>query len=76
VGVSKASALETVAERFGTSADDVLAVGDGHNDVEMLEWAGHGVAMGHAPDDLQAVADEVCASIGDDGLADVLRRYA
>lgn len=75
-GVSKASALELVAERAGASAADVLAVGDGHNDLEMLTWAGHGVAMGHAPEDVRDSADEVCAPVAEDGLADVLNRYA
>lgn len=74
-GVSKASALALIAERVGADVADVLAVGDGHNDVEMLTWAGHGVAMGHAPDDVRAIADEVCAPVTDDGLADVLNRY-
>ncbi len=74
-GVSKASGLETVSRRLGLTATDVLAVGDGHNDMEMLAWAGHGVAMGQAPDDVKAVADEVCGSVDDDGLAATLATY-
>ncbi len=46
-GVNKASALEKVARRFGLSAPEVLAFGDGENDVPMLRWAGVGVAMAH-----------------------------
>ena len=48
-GVSKASGLQTVAERLGVDPADVLAIGDGRNDLEMLAWAGRGVAMGQAP---------------------------
>lgn len=75
VGVSKASGLEYVCEVRGYSPEDVLAVGDGRNDIEMLKWAGRGVAMGQAPDEVCAVADAVTGSIDDDGLATELDRY-
>ena len=58
-GVSKASGLEIVCARLDIDPADVLAVGDGFNDVEMLRWAGRGVAMGQAPDEVVAVADDV-----------------
>lgn len=74
-GVSKASGLEFVCERLGVARTDVLAIGDGHNDFEMLEWAGRGVAMGHAPDRVKAIADAVTGSVEDDGLASELLRY-
>ena len=74
-GVSKASGLATVCEKLSVRQADVLAVGDGHNDLEMLAWAGRGVAMGQAPDDVKAIADDVCGTVDEDGLADVLTRY-
>ncbi len=74
-GVSKASGLDVVCERLGLTAADVLAVGDGNNDVEMLQWAGRGVAMGQSPDALKAVADAVTGTIDDDGLAHELTTY-
>ena len=74
-GVSKASGLTYLCDRLGINSADVLAVGDGSNDIEMLKWAGLGVAMGHAPSALLEVADEVTGSIDEDGLVDVLRRY-
>ncbi len=74
-GVSKASGLTYLCDRLGINSADVLAVGDGNNDIEMLKWAGLGVAMGHAPSALLEVADEVTGSIDEDGLVDVLRRY-
>jgi hydroxymethylpyrimidine pyrophosphatase-like HAD family hydrolase len=49
-----------------------VAIGDGRNDIEMLGWAGRGVAMGQAPDEVIAAADEVTASVFDDGAAHVL----
>jgi len=71
-GVSKASALSKVAADLGVDADDVLAIGDGRNDVEMLTWAGHGVAMGQAPDEVKAVADAVTGRIDEDGVVKAL----
>jgi len=48
-GVNKATALAEVAAGFGVPAADILAFGDGRNDIEMLHWAGRGVAMGDGP---------------------------
>lgn len=70
-GVSKASALEPLRARLGL--ERTLALGDGRNDVEMLRWATRGVAMGHAPADVQAAADEVTGPIDEDGAVAVLR---
>lgn len=72
-GVTKASALEALRQKLGTNVSNTVAVGDGRNDIEMLTWAGRGVAMGQAPDEVIAVADEVTASVLDDGAALVLR---
>lgn len=74
-GVSKASGLEVVCERLGVDRADVLAVGDGMNDYDMLRWAGRGVAMGQGSDELKAVADDVTGTVTDDGLAVELRRW-
>ncbi|HEY8912313.1 HAD family hydrolase [Lacisediminihabitans sp.] len=71
-GVNKATALERVREWHGIPRSRVLAVGDGRNDIDMLEWAsleGRGVAMGQAPHEVLAVANEVTASDLDDGVA-------
>ncbi len=71
-GVTKASALEDVRSRLDVPRAATIAVGDGRNDVEMLQWAARGVAMGNAPAEVRAVADEVTGDVDDDGLADVL----
>jgi Cof subfamily protein (haloacid dehalogenase superfamily) len=73
--VTKATGLAEVAQRFGVAAADVVAFGDMPNDLEMLRWAGHGVAMGNAHPALLEVADEVTAGHGEDGLALVLERW-
>ncbi len=74
-GVSKATALEQVAAGFGLSADDVLAIGDGRNDVEMLAWAGRGVAVGDAEVEVQAVADHVTGTFAEGGTVEELERW-
>ncbi|MEH3034375.1 MAG: HAD family hydrolase [Aeromicrobium erythreum] len=74
-GVSKASGLEQVCTRLGIDPAEVLAVGDGHNDVEMLRWAGRGVAMGQAPAEVREAADDVTGTVEEDGLATELRRW-
>ncbi|MFJ3957409.1 HAD family hydrolase [Arthrobacter sp. NPDC090010] len=72
-GVTKASALERLRGTLGWNQAHTIAVGDGRNDVEMLGWAARGVAMGQAPEEVRAVADEVTESVEQDGLATVLR---
>ncbi len=74
-GVTKATGLAEVARDLEVDAADVVAFGDMPNDLEMLLWAGHGVAMGNAHPALLDVADEVTASHADDGLAVVLERW-
>jgi Cof subfamily protein (haloacid dehalogenase superfamily) len=75
VGVSKASGLQHVCDALGLSAVDVLAIGDGRNDIEMLRWAGRGVAMGQAVDEVKAAADDVTASVHDEGAAVEMSRW-
>jgi len=72
-GVSKGSALELVRRRLQVEPADTIAIGDQRNDIEMLQWAARGVAMGQAPDEVKAAADEVTGTVEDDGLAQVLR---
>jgi hydroxymethylpyrimidine pyrophosphatase-like HAD family hydrolase len=72
-GVTKASALEDLRQRLDVQPSRTVAVGDGLNDLAMLEWAALGVAMGNAPEEVRAVADEVTGTVDDDGLVAVLR---
>lgn len=74
-GVHKASGLQHVAGELGVEASDVLAIGDGRNDIEMLRWAGRGVAMGQAVDEVREVADHVTGTVYDDGAAVELGRW-
>jgi HAD superfamily hydrolase (TIGR01484 family) len=75
-GVSKATGAGLIAADLGVDPADVVAVGDGHNDLDLFAWAGHAVAMGQAPDDVKAAADEVIAPVDQDGVAVLLERWA
>jgi len=75
VGISKAVGLEEVARPWEISPEDVVAFGDMPNDVPMLVWAGHGVAMGNAHPEALAAANEITAPNDGDGLALVLERW-
>ena len=74
-GITKASGLAAVAASFDVPAADVLAFGDMPNDLEMVQWVGHGVAMANGHPSLRDVADEVTASNDEDGVALVLERW-
>lgn len=74
-GVTKGTGLAEVAGWLGVDATDVVAFGDMPNDLAMLRWAGHGVAMGNAHPVLLEAADEITAHHGEDGLALVLERW-
>lgn len=71
-GVSKGSALELVRRRIHVEPDRTFAAGDQRNDLEMLRWAARGVAMGDAPPEVVAAADETTGSVEEDGLAAAL----
>ena len=74
-GISKASALADVAAELGVPQAEVLAIGDGRNDIEMLRWADRGVAMGQAPLEVQEAADDVTETVANDGVARELSRW-
>ncbi|MDR0782237.1 MAG: Cof-type HAD-IIB family hydrolase [Propionibacteriaceae bacterium] len=67
--------LAIVAEALGVAQEDILAMGDSYNDVELLAWAGRGVALGEAPDELLAVADAVTEPFGEGGTLLELNRW-
>lgn len=74
-GADKATALAAIAAELGVDRGDVLALGDGRNDLEMLRWAGRGVAMGDAPAEVQQAADHVTGLFADGGTVTELTRW-
>ena len=72
---SKGLALEAVGKAYGIAQSEMIAVGDGYNDVSMLEYAGLGVAMGNAPEDIKGICQHVTLSNDEDGVAAVIEKY-
>lgn len=68
-GVSKAVGIEHILNRYGIKREETIAFGDGGNDMTMLRYAGIGVAMGNATDEVKATADHVTDSVDEDGIA-------
>jgi Cof subfamily protein (haloacid dehalogenase superfamily) len=73
--VTKAAGLDFLSERVGFSREQTVAFGDGENDVELIDWAGYGVAVANAHDRVKEVADFVCPSVDDEGVAQVLEAF-
>lgn len=73
--VSKALAMQKIGERYGIRREEMLAVGDGLNDVEMLQYAGLGIAMDNAPDEVKKYAGWITASNEEEGVLRVLRHF-
>lgn len=67
-GCGKAHAIEKVLEYYGFTREQSIAFGDGGNDRDMIEYAGIGVAMGNAKEEVKASADYVTASVAEDGV--------
>ena len=74
-GVTKGAALEKLRTELGVAVEDTFAAGDGDNDVQMLEWAAHSVAMGQAPATVHAAAAESTHPVEQNGLVPALRRW-
>ena len=73
--VSKGSGLSFVARRLGFGPEGTVACGDGENDRELLDWAGFGVAVANAHEDVLARADLVVPSVHEEGVAVLLESY-
>lgn len=71
---SKGRALAFLAAEVDVAREEVMAIGDGHNDLDMLQWAGYGLAMPTAPRVVLDIAREVCLPLADDGAAEAIER--
>ena len=75
LGVSKATALEQVTGTLGISQVQTFAIGDADNDIDMIAWAGLGVAMGNASPGVRAVANHLALSAEEDGAAAAIEAF-
>ncbi|WP_302602176.1 Cof-type HAD-IIB family hydrolase [uncultured Ruminococcus sp.] len=74
-GVTKGSMLPMLLEKLGFTNEEMIAFGDNYNDITMIGYAGLGVAMGNAEEDVKKIANYVCESNDDDGVAKTLEKY-
>jgi len=72
---SKGKALKFLSEKMGISRDEILAIGDGPNDKDMLEFAGTSIAMANCKEDLRKIADYITLSCEDNGVAKALEKF-
>ena len=75
-GDNKGTGLKNLAEKLGIKQEEVMAIGDGNNDVEMLEYANYGVAMGNASELAKNAAKYTTDTNENDGVAKAIRKYA
>ena len=73
--MTKGAGLQFLAEQLGFTRDGRVAFGDGENDVELLEWAGYGVAVANAHRRVLDVADLVCPPVDEEGVAQVIEAF-
>ena len=74
-GVSKGAALKLLAESLGIKREEIMAFGDGQNDKSMIEYAGLGVAMGNALEEVKEVADLITLTNEEDGVSHMVEKY-
>ncbi|AYO29656.1 Cof-type HAD-IIB family hydrolase [Biomaibacter acetigenes] len=72
---SKTTSIDFLIKRFGIKKSEIIAIGDNYNDIDMLKYAGLGIAMGNAPDDVKKHADFVTSTNDEDGVACALKKF-
>lgn len=73
--VTKAAGLDFLSAHLGFARERTVAFGDGENDIELVDWAGYGVAVANANERVKEVADFVCPSVDEEGVAQVLEAF-
>ena len=73
-GVSKGKAVEALAEHYNIGMDQIMAIGDGSNDISLLSCIGTAVAMGNAPEELKKIADYVTLDVEHHGVSEIIRK--
>ncbi|GAJ07642.1 unnamed protein product [marine sediment metagenome] len=67
--------MRVLASHLGISLTEIIAIGDGPNDISLLSSAGLAIAMGDAPDELKAVADFITLDVDHSGLAEAIKKF-
>lgn len=72
---SKTSAINILQKKFNVDKSEIIAMGDNYNDIDMLEYAGLGIAMGNAPEEVKGHANDITLTNDEDGVAEALKKY-
>lgn len=72
---SKTSAINILQKEFDVEKPEIIAMGDNYNDIDMLEYAGLGIAMGNAPEEVKKHANYITSTNDEDGVAEALKKY-
>jgi Cof subfamily protein (haloacid dehalogenase superfamily) len=72
---TKTSAISCLQKKFDVNRAEIITMGDNYNDIDMLEYAGLGIAMGNAPEDVKKHARDVTLTNDEDGVAEALKKY-
>lgn len=72
---SKTSAIEILCKKYNIESTEVIAIGDNYNDINMIEYAGMGIAMGNAPEAVKQYAKDVTFTNDEDGVAEAIKKY-
>ena len=75
LGIDKAESIDKLIDILGIKREEIIACGDGYNDVSMLKFAGLGVAMANASEDIRQLADVVTRSNDNDGVGKIVEDY-
>jgi Cof subfamily protein (haloacid dehalogenase superfamily) len=75
IKASKTSAINCLQKKFSIDKSEIIAMGDNYNDIDMLEYAGVGVAMGNAPEEVKRHVNDVTLTNDEDGVAEALIKY-
>lgn len=71
----KSNGIREICDRLGIQREEIMAFGDAHNDIDMIEYAGIGVVMGNAKDSIKAIGDYVTAEVDEDGIEKALVHF-
>ena len=74
-GIKKSEAIKFVMQKYHIKQEEVMAIGDGENDVEMLKFAGLGIAMENARDEVKKIANDITTSNNNDGVSNAIEKY-
>ena len=75
MGIEKSQSIDKLIKTIGVKQEEVIAVGDGYNDMGMIQYAGLGVAMANAEEEVKTAANYVTLSNEEDGVAEVVEKF-